>query len=216
MILLLRYGNPITLILTLQRQVSFSFPSMIGPSRITIEDQLKLNHRLTVNLIGMDKSTLYKAKFGEDRAAMIFDRVAQAGAEVGIKFSFGGKTGNTRNSHRLVQLGKSKSPEVQTRIVEELFEAYFEKEQDITSLEVLKKAGVNAGIDEKEVTDWLNSDKGGKQVDEEVMEARMERITGVPNYTVNDRYEVGGAQDPQVFLSLFEKIKTLEGRQSEM
>jgi predicted DsbA family dithiol-disulfide isomerase len=171
---------------------------------------------LIVNVAGIEKATLYKAKFGEDRAAMIFNRVAQAGAEVGIKFSFRGKTGNTRISHRLVQLGKSKSPEVQTRIIEELFEAYFEKEQDLTSLEVLKRAGINAGIDEKEVMDWLNSNMGGKQVDEEVMEARMEKITGVPNYTVNGRYEVGGAQDPQVFLSLFEKIKALEGRQGEM
>lgn len=171
---------------------------------------------LNINLIGMDKATLYKAKFGEERAAMIFNRVAQAGAEVGIKFKFGGRTGNTRNSHRLVQLGKSKSPEVQTRVVEELFEAYFEREQDITSLEVLKDAGVKAGLDENEVMEWLESDRGGKQVDEEVMEARMERITGVPNYTVNGRYEVGGAQDPQVFLGLFEKIKALEGRQSEM
>jgi predicted DsbA family dithiol-disulfide isomerase len=167
-------------------------------------------------LIGMDKATLYKTKFGEERAAQIFNRVAQAGTEVGVNFKFGGRTGNTRNSHRLVQLGKSKSPEVQKRVVEELYEAYFEKEQDITSLEVLKTAGVNAGLDEKEVEEWLKTDKGGKQVDEEVMEARMERITGVPNFTVNGRYEVGGAQDPQVFLSLFEKIKGLEGRGSEM
>jgi len=165
---------------------------------------------------GMDKAILYKAKFGEERAAQIFNRVTQAGAEVGIKFKFGGRTGNTRNSHRLVQLGKSKSPEVQMRVVEELFEAYFEKEQDITSLEVLKTAGVSAGLDEEEVEEWLKTDKGGKQVDEEVMEARMERITGVPNYTINGRYEVGGAQDPQVFLSLFEKIKAQEGRGSEM
>jgi predicted DsbA family dithiol-disulfide isomerase len=186
---------------------------------ITCSYHLKLKSAvigLTVNMIGLDKTTLYKAKFGEDRAAMIFNRVTQAGAEVGIKFKFGGRTGNTRNSHRLMQLGKSKSAEVQTRVVEELFEAYFEKEQDITSLEVLKTAGVKAGLDENEVMEWLKSDKGGKQVDEEVMEARMERITGVPNYTVNGRYEVGGAQDPQVFLSLFEKIKALEGRESEM
>lgn len=163
-------------------------------------------------LTGIDKVTLYKSRFGEDRAAQIFNRVAQAGAEVGIKFKFGGRTGNTRNSHRLVQLGRTKSPEVQNLVVDELFEAYFEKEQDITSLEVLTKAGVNAGLDEKEVMEWLNSNKGGEQVDEEVMGARMERITGVPNYTVNGRYEIGGAQDPQVFLSLFEKIKALEER----
>jgi predicted DsbA family dithiol-disulfide isomerase len=159
----------------------------------------------------MEKQALYKAKFGPERAEQIFARVVQAGADVGISFKFGGKTGNTQNSHRLVQLGKSKSPALQTRVIEELFEDYFEKEQDITSLKVLEAAGVRAGLDEKEVKDWLESDKGGKQVDEEVMEARMQRITGVPNFTVNYRYEVGGAQDPQVFLSLFEKIKAMDG-----
>jgi predicted DsbA family dithiol-disulfide isomerase len=101
---------------------------------------------------------------------------------------------------------------VQTRVVEELFEAYFEKEQDITSMEVLKNAGVKAGLEEKEVMEWLNSDKGGKEVDEEVMEARMQQISGVPNFTINDRYDIGGAQDPQVFLSTFEKIKAGEGK----
>lgn len=159
---------------------------------------------------GMDKQELYKSKFGEQRAVQIFERVKQAAADVGIKMSFGGRTGNTRNSHRLIQLGSTKSPEMQTRVVEELFTDYFEKEQDITSLEVLRKAGIRAGLDEKEVDEWLKSDKGGKEVDEEVREARMNHISGVPNFTINERYEVGGAQDPQVFLSLFEKIKGRE------
>ncbi len=160
----------------------------------------------------MDKATLYKQKFGEDRTAMIFSRVAQAGAAVGIHFRFGGKTGNTRNSHRLIQLGKAKSPAMQTRVVEELFAAYFENEQDITNLDILKSAGVRAGLDEKEVVEWLESDKGWKEVDAEVSQARMQRITGVPNFTVNERFEIGGAQDPGVFLDLFERIKAEEGR----
>jgi len=49
----------------------------------------------------------------------------------GQNFKFGGKTGNTRDSHRLIQLAKTKSPQLQTRVVEELFAAYFENEQVI-------------------------------------------------------------------------------------
>jgi predicted DsbA family dithiol-disulfide isomerase len=157
--------------------------------------------------IGVDKTAYYKAKFGEERTAMIFERLAQTGKEAGIKFKFGGKTGNTRDSHRLIQLGKSKSPAMQTRVVEELFSAYFENEGDITSHETLKNAGVKAGLDEKEVADWLASDKGGKAVDEEVEQAQLNQISGVPNFTIQGKYEVGGAQDPGVFLRLFEKIK---------
>jgi predicted DsbA family dithiol-disulfide isomerase len=56
----------------------------------------------------------------------------------------------------------------------------------------------------------LKSDKGGDEVDVEVEEARRLGISGVPNFTINGRYEVGGAQDPGVFLRLFEKIKAGE------
>jgi predicted DsbA family dithiol-disulfide isomerase len=156
---------------------------------------------------GVDKTEYYKAKFGEERTATIFDRLSQIGKETGINFKFGGKTGNTRDSHRLIQLGKSKSPAMQTRVVEELFSAYFENEGDITSHEVLKSAGVRAGLDEQEVKEWLASDKGGKAVDEEVERAQQNQISGVPNFTIQGKYEVGGAQDPGVFLRLFEKIK---------
>jgi len=54
------------------------------------------------------------------------------------------------------------------------------------------------------------TDKGGPEVDKEVEEAQMNQITGVPNFTLQGKYEVGGAQDPGVFLRLFEKIKVTE------
>ncbi|KAH6724001.1 thioredoxin-like protein [Leptodontidium sp. MPI-SDFR-AT-0119] len=161
--------------------------------------------------LGVDKAAYYKTKFGEERTAMMFERLAQIGNEAGINFKFGGKTGNTRDSHRLIQLGKSKSPETQTKVVEQLFAAYFENEGDITSHEVLLNAAVKAGLDEKEAKDWLKTDKGGRAVDEEVELAKLNQITGVPNFTIQGKYEVGGAQDSGVFLRLFEKIKAAEG-----
>jgi len=159
---------------------------------------------------GIDKRAYYTAQFGPERTAGIFERFAQVGKECGIDFKFGGKTGNTRDSHRLIQLGRIKSPAIQTRIVEELFATYFELDGDITSLEDLKNAGVKAGLDEKEVKEWLASDAGGKEVDKEVEEAQRSQITGVPNFTLQGKYEIGGAQDPEVFVRLFEKIKAME------
>ena len=52
---------------------------------------------------------------------------------------------------------------------------------------------------------------GGDQVDKEVTEAQMHGISGVPNFTVQDQYEIGGAQDPEAFVQVFEKVKALEG-----
>ena len=141
---------------------------------------------------------------------MIFDRLGAVGKDVGINFSFGGKTGNTRDSHRLVQLGKTKGADVQTRVVEELFRSYFENEKDITSHDVLREAGVKAGLPVEEVKGWLNSDKGGQEVDREVMEAQIRGVSGVPNFVLQGKYEIGGAQDGEAFVKVFERVKEME------
>ncbi|ORY12607.1 thioredoxin-like protein [Clohesyomyces aquaticus] len=159
----------------------------------------------------IDKLAYYNSKFGEARVQMMFQRLADLGRADGINFKFGGKTGNTRDSHRLVQLGKTKGPQVQTRVIEELFAAYFENERDITNREVLIEAGVKAGLEEKEVKEWLDSGKGGPEVDKEVQDAYEQSISGVPNFTINDRFEIGGAQEPAAFVQLFERLKKQEG-----
>jgi predicted DsbA family dithiol-disulfide isomerase len=137
------------------------------------------------------------------------NRLATIGKAEGINFATGGRTGNTRDSHRLIQLGKSKSEAVQTRVVEELFKGYFEEEQDITSKAFLRTAGVQAGLDEAEVTKWLDSDAGGSNVDKEVKSASR-FVNGVPNFTIQERFHVDGAQDPEEFLKIFDAVARQE------
>lgn len=119
--------------------------------------------------------------------------LARLGKDIGINFKYGGRTGNTRDSHRLVQLGKTKGEGVQTRVVEELFAAYFENEEDITDRETLVSRAVRAGLEEKEVREWMESGAGGEEVDREVLEAKKKFVTGVPNFTINGRFEIQGA-----------------------
>ena len=99
---------------------------------------------------------------------------------------------------------------MQTKVVEKLFAAYFENEQDITTREVLQTAGEEAGLEAEEVKAWLGSDKGGKEVDAEVRQAMASVISGVPNFTIQGKFEVRGAQDPEGFKHIFEKIKQME------
>ena len=155
---------------------------------------------------GIDKKAYFQKRFGPDRTVMMQSRLAMIGKSVDIDFKFGGKTGNTRDSHRLVQLGKKHGPEKQTRVIEELFKAYFENEKDITSHEVLAQLGHDAGLDLAEVEGWLASDNGGPEVDREVQQAKSKFISGVPSFTINDRYHLEGAEDPSAFLEIFETI----------
>ena len=160
--------------------------------------------------VGVDKKDYYKLRFGEAKANMMFGRLAAIGTDNDINFSFGGKTGNTRDSHRLIQLGKTKGAEVQTKVVEELFTSFFENEADITSHDALRGVGVRAGLLETEVNSWLESDRGGPEVDQEVKEAQMRGVSGVPNFVLQSKYEIGGAQDAEAFVKVFEKIKEIE------
>ncbi|CBY01902.1 hypothetical protein IAQ61_006498 [Plenodomus lingam] len=159
----------------------------------------------------VNKQAMYESKFGKERTAVMQQRLSEIGKEEGIHFKFGGNTGNTRDSHRLIQLGKTKSPQVQTRVIGELFAAYFENEKDITSREVLTEAGVRAGLTDEEIKDWLESGKGGPEVDQQVQRAQRQGVSGVPNYTINGKFQVGGAQDSDTFAQLFERIKQQEG-----
>ncbi|KAK3301808.1 DSBA oxidoreductase [Chaetomium strumarium] len=154
----------------------------------------------------------FAQRFGgsAERAAAFRERLQNIGAQEGIGFSFAGKIGNTRDSHRLIHLGKAKGSDVEDRVVMELFRDYFEGTGDITSYETLIRVGVQAGIDGEEVRAWLESGKGGAEVDAEVREAKSKGIRGVPHYTIQDRYEVDGAQDPQDFVEVFAKIKSEE------
>ena len=45
----------------------------------------------------------------------------------GIHYTLSGKTGNTFNSHRLIALAGREGPEMQERMVSNLFRAYFEE-----------------------------------------------------------------------------------------
>lgn len=129
------------------------------------------------------------------------------GESEGIYFSWGSRTGNTRDSHRLIQLAKAKSSAVQDRVVAELFRGYFEEDGDITSPDLLINAGVAAGLEREEVKRWLEGDGGGVEVDREVEQAVKAGVRGVPHFTIQDRYQISGADDPSEFLEVFIRIK---------
>ncbi|KAL8668077.1 MAG: hypothetical protein Q9202_000055 [Teloschistes flavicans] len=161
---------------------------------------------------GIDKRQFFDERFGADRTPMMYARMSGIGKSLGIEFKYGGKTGNTRDSHRLIQLAKTKGSETQDRVVMGFFKTYFEEEGDITDHDTLRAAATKAGLAEAEVNEWLQSDKGGKEVDREVAEAQRKAISGVPHFTMQEKYDIGGAQDVETFAETFERIKAMESK----
>ncbi|BCS24802.1 DsbA family oxidoreductase [Aspergillus puulaauensis] len=167
---------------------------------------------------GVDKQEFYASKFGA-RASAMFSRLSAIGEAEGISFKFGGRLGRTRDSHRLAWFAGLKEEGqgsgngdgviggLQTRVVEKLFRAYFEEEKNITERGVLVDAGVAAGLEKGEVEGLLDSDAGGMEVDQEAEAARRQFVTGVPYFMVQGQYAVEGAEEPDTFLDIFQRIK---------
>jgi len=153
---------------------------------------------------GVDKMAHYTKKFGKQRAEMMLPHMKEVGLSEGIRFSYGGKIGNTLNSHRLVEFAKQKGR--QNEMIDTLFAFYFEQERDIADDAVLVEAAVKAGLDKAEVTKFLASDEFKAQTLKEVEEAHEKDVSGVPYFIIDGKYEFSGAQEPDTFLSIFKKI----------
>eukprot|EP01018_Ginkgo_biloba_P003797 Gb_11183 [translate_table: standard] len=80
---------------------------------------------------GIEKSIYYKQKFGEDRVKLITSRVIKAFQDVGVDSKSGGLTGNTLDSHRLIEFAAQQGLEKQNALVEELFLNFFTEEKYI-------------------------------------------------------------------------------------
>lgn len=170
----------------------------------------------------VDKLASYEAKYGAEGTQVIFERLRSASGEVGIAFKFGGRMGNTIDSHRLIEFaqeqrqhqssssGDQLEADTATRLAEELFADYFEREQDITDHSVLIKAAGRAGIDEGEAETFLKSDELALETKQKASDIRGEGINGVPQFILNDTFTVEGGQEPRAFLALFGRLKKRE------
>lgn len=119
--------------------------------------------------------------------AQMIPYMKQVGDSVGIEFEYGGKTGNTRDSHRLIAEAGSKGLDVQDKLVNALFHAYFEVNEDISSKEVLARIAAEVGVfpSQEEALEFMKSEKRGAEVDKEVDFNQYRRgISGVPHFII--------------------------------
>ncbi|KAG0625254.1 hypothetical protein M758_2G040400 [Ceratodon purpureus] len=151
---------------------------------------------------GVNKVEHWRAKFGEGRMQMIVDRVAGAFASLGYRYSMGGMTGSTLDSHRLLWLAGRQGLEKQNALVEELFLDYFTREKYIGDRKVLLAAADKVGVEGGEA--FLADPQAGlKEVLAE--ERKFKRgVSGVPHFVINGRYQISGAQPPEAFVEAFE------------
>jgi predicted DsbA family dithiol-disulfide isomerase len=156
---------------------------------------------------GMERRAYLKMKFGGDGSGgAMYEAIKAAGSEERIPFDFSGieQQPNTVKAHRLIHYGGEQGR--QDAVIEALFTAYFTAGQNIGETDVLVAVAVEAGLDADATRAYLDSETDVDRIRAEDKVAREMGIQGVPCFIINRRYAVSGAQDPSVFLEVFEKI----------
>lgn len=148
------------------------------------------------------------SRFGADRLAAKRARMAQMGDQEGFGFTFSGRIGNTRDSHRLSHLGRELGGhELEDRVQMAMMKMFFEEGGDITSYEDLVAAADKAGIERDVARKWLEDGSGGEQVDREVEEMERLGMKGVPKIMVDGKFVIEGADDVTAMFEQLYKAK---------
>lgn len=152
---------------------------------------------------GTNKMKMYNEKFGEERIKMMLPRMTETFSKLGIKYSMGGDTGNTFDSHRLIYYAGTKGTAQQDALVEELFLNYFSEEKYIGDPSILVAAAEKAGLDKGEVQKILADPAMFRKEVENEKKSFGRGVRGVPFFIVNGEEALSGAQPPETFEEIF-------------
>ena len=162
---------------------------------------------------GKDRKRYLEQKFGgPDRAAAIYQRIRDAGAEDGIAFDFDAieKSPNTLDAHRLIRWAQGEGEKTGDRVVEALFRAFFLEGQNIGDHDVLTRIASNAGMDAPLVRELLASDRDKAETLAEIEMAQRMGVTGVPCFVLADKYAVQGAQDATTLVNAIREVAAMK------
>lgn len=160
---------------------------------------------------GMERQRYLALKFGgAEHAKSIYDHVREAGTMERIPFAFEAirRTPNTVDSHRLIRFATAQG--LADPVVDQLFQAYFLRGEDIGDREILVAAAIAGGIDGDSARAFLESAVEAENVRAEDAQARHIGIQGVPTFILDGKYVLSGAHPPEVLLQFFDLGKQAE------
>ena len=146
-------------------------------------------------------------RFGA-RSEGMQQQVAEAARGEGIEIDFaGGVIVNTLTAHRLLRLAEQEyGVAVQRGLTEKLFEAHFERGQDISNHGVLSDLAAAVGTDVARVRDYLGSGEGLKETRAAIEAASALGVRAVPTFVFDGQHALEGAQPTSTFLQVIEQL----------
>ncbi len=133
------------------------------------------------------------------------DGMTAIAAEVGLQYDFDNAIiNNTLNAHRLLHFAKEQG--VQTALKERLFKAYYTEGKDTGNIDTLVQLATETGLDAAAARKVLEENLFEEEVRHDQYEAFQIGVQGVPFFVFNGKYAVSGAQSPDIFAQVLDKV----------
>ena len=196
-----------------KRRLDEALEAVRGPSKVSWYP-FQINPDMPLS--GMSLDEYLEKKFGNIQALQpAMDELKKLGKTEGINFNFDKlrRVPNSLDAHRLMKLAETE--EVSTSdLAENILHGFFEDGLDIADRDVLIGIGGDSGLSATHINKMLDSDDSRRIVLSQEAHVRQSGVTGVPDFLINKRLFVVGAQSTENFIKIFDRA--MFGQDSEL
>ena len=196
-----------------KRRLDDALAAVHGPSRVTWYP-FQINPAMPDGGVTLDD--YLREKFGDPNAVQKgIAALVAAGRKEGIEYRLDRieRVPNTLNTHRLLHLAENSDVDA-TALADSIYRAFFEQGLNIGETDVLLALAEAAGLDRKAVLQLLDDDASKRFVLAQESQVRQNGVTGVPDFLVNQRLFVVGAQSTENMVKVFDRV--MFGEESDL
>ncbi len=156
---------------------------------------------------GMVFDEYLASKFGNPASVQPgLDELTRQGKEEGIRFRFDliKRIPKTLDGHRLLAYAAEQGADV-GKVADSILSSFFEEGLDVGEREVLLNIGNDHGVQRLGLIHALEDDALRDKVLKQEAEVRRGGVSGVPDFLINDRLFVIGAQPTAVLVDAFDR-----------
>jgi predicted DsbA family dithiol-disulfide isomerase len=187
-----------------KKRLDDALAAVRGPSVVTWHP-FQLNPGMPAK--GMPIDDYLARKFGDpDKLRPGLVELAAAGKGEGVEFNFEliSRVPNSLNAHRLMTLAAQGGADA-SRLAEIIMRAFFARGLNIADPDVLATLGGEVGLAAKQVFAALEDERSRNLVLSQEAQVRQSGVTGVPDFLVNKRLFVVGAQRTENLVNVFDR-----------
>ena len=187
-----------------KRRLDNALQSVHGPSVVNWFP-FQLNPDMPVG--GMEFDEYLESKFGNTETIQPgLDYLSEAGKEEGIRFRFDRikRVPRTLSAHQLMILADKEGADTSS-LADRILRGFFEEGLDIADRDVLLMLGAENDLSADAINKALDDDSVRQRVLGLEAQVRKGGVTGVPDFLINRRLFILGAQKTEVLVDVFDR-----------